>query len=109
MSTYIQVQTTVANETDALLIARQVVEKRLAGCVQISQCTSLYRWQDEVNQDKEYVCTMKSHSNLFGRLEAAVKQIHPYDEPEIIATPIIQGSATYFKWLAGELQNIDAK
>ncbi len=107
MSTYIQVQTTVANETDALAIARQVIEKRLAGCVQISQCTSLYRWQNEVNHDIEYLCTMKSHSNLFNRLQEVVKQIHPYDEPEIIATPIVQGSTTYLEWLAGELQDID--
>eukprot|EP00831_Metopus_contortus_P039476 TRINITY_DN30940_c0_g1_i1.p2 TRINITY_DN30940_c0_g1~~TRINITY_DN30940_c0_g1_i1.p2 ORF type:complete len:190 (-),score=7.69 TRINITY_DN30940_c0_g1_i1:268-837(-) len=107
VSTYIQVQTTVANETDALAIARHVVEKRLAGCVQISQCTSLYRWQDAISQDKEYLCTMKTHNTLFNRLEEAVKQIHPYEEPEIIATPIIQGSATYLKWLAGVLQDVD--
>lgn len=108
MSTYIQAQTTVANETDALVIARKVVEKRLAGCVQVSKCTSVYSWQDEVNQDEEYLCTMKSHSSLFNRLEEFLKQIHPYDEPEIIATPIILGSATYLEWLAGELQNVDA-
>lgn len=109
MSTYIQVQTTVANEKDALAIATEVVEKRLAGCVQISQCISLYRWEDKVNQDQEFLCTMKSHSKLFNRLEKVVKQIHPYDEPEIIATPILQGSATYLEWLAGELQNIDTE
>jgi periplasmic divalent cation tolerance protein len=51
---------------------------------------------------------MKSHSSLFNRLKETLKQIHPYDEPEIIATPIILGSATYLDWLAGELQNVDA-
>ena len=109
MSTYIQVQTTVADKKDALAIARKVVEERLAGCVQISQCHSLYRWQDEINQDKEYLCTMKSHSTLFSRLEEVVRQIHPYDEPEIIAIPIILGSETYLQWLAGELQGMDTE
>ncbi len=107
MSTYIQAQTTVANETDALVIAGQVVKKKLAGCVQISKCMSVYSWQGEIHQEEEYLCTMKSHSSLFNRLKETLKQIHPYDEPEIIATPIILGSATYLDWLAGELQNMD--
>lgn len=103
MSDYIQVQTTVANRSDALLIARKVVEMRLAGCVQITTCTSVYRWQSNIEQEDEYLCTMKSRSALFERLKTAITEIHPYEVPEIIATGISGGGEAYLSWLGKQL------
>ncbi|PIE60309.1 MAG: cytochrome C biogenesis protein CcdA [Desulfobulbus propionicus] len=103
MSDYIQVQTTVANRSDALGIARKVVAMRLAGCVQITACTSVYSWQGAVEQDDEYLCTMKSSKGVFDKLKTALKELHPYAVPEIIATPITGGGEAYLSWLGEQL------
>lgn len=103
-SPYIQIQTTLSNKEDAVRLAKEVVNLRLAACVQIQTCTSLYRWQGNVEQDEEYLLAMKSRKDLYPELEQCILNLHPYDEPEIIALPIITGSPTYIQWMNQELR-----
>jgi periplasmic divalent cation tolerance protein len=100
METYVQVITTAETQADAQTIASVVVEKRLAACAQvIGPITSTYWWQGKVETAKEWLCTIKSKAALYEELERAIQAIHSYEEPEIIATPIIKGSKSYLAWL----------
>lgn len=105
MTGYIQVLTTVEHKTDAEKIARNLVEGKLAACVQIlGPLTSYFHWQGKLDSAAEYLCVIKSREDLFAGLEAAIKSMHPYELPEIIATPIIKGSKDYLNWMASELR-----
>lgn len=104
MTTYVQVITTVAEKDQAQNIARSLLEKGLAACVQIDTCESMYRWQGEVEQDLEYRCTIKSKLNLYPEVEKTLANIHPYDVPEIIVVPIIEGGSSYLDWMENELK-----
>jgi len=103
MSNFIQVVTTTDSSETAEKIAAAVVDQRLAACVQISTCTSSYRWQGKIEQAKEFVCVMKSREDLYPRLEKAVRDVHNYEVPEILATEVKAGSGDYLAWLEKEL------
>ncbi len=105
MTDAIQIVTTTAQQADAQKIAAALVEQRLAACVQISgPITSTYRWQGAVESAQEWLCTIKTRRDLYDEVEQAIRQLHPYDQPEILATPIVAGSAGYLKWLDEEVQ-----
>ena len=105
MTDYIQVSTTAGSKEDAQKIARGVVEKRLAACAQImGPITSTYRWQGRTEEEEEWLCLMKSRSALYDQLDSAIKAVHPYEEPEIIALPIVSGSQGYLDWLKRETE-----
>lgn len=105
MTGYIQIITTTGTQADAQAIANVVVEKRLAGCVQIiGPITSTYWWQDEIETAEEWQCVIKSRQTLYEALEEAILQAHPYDVPEILATPLTGGYKEYLEWLGGELR-----
>ena len=107
MEKYIQVITTTAKKEDAEKIAASLVEKRLAACVQIvGPVHSTYRWEGKVEQAEEWQCLIKSRQDLFGALEQAIKAIHPYEVPEIIALTITAGSTAYLQWLRDEVKAI---
>jgi periplasmic divalent cation tolerance protein len=104
MTEFIQVLTTVENKADAEKIARNLVEKKLAACVQIiGPLTSYFQWQGKLDTAGEYLCLVKSRNDLFAKLEMAINGLHPYEVPEIIAVPIMKGSKDYLDWLAAEL------
>lgn len=105
MEEYIQVSTTTEKKEDAEKIARNLVEKRLAGCVQIlGPVTSAYWWKGNLESAKEWLCLIKSTKVLYPQVEEAIKALHPYETPEIIAVPIVAGSRDYLEWLKQELQ-----
>ena len=105
MTGYIQVMTTTEHKADAEKIAKILVEKRLAACVQIvGPLTSYFHWQDNLDTAREYLCLIKSRDDLFAELEDAIKSEHPYEVPEIIATPITKGGKDYLNWMAAELK-----
>lgn len=100
MSEAIQVTTTTATKEDAQRIAAALVERRLAACVQVGgPITSCYRWQGAIETAEEWLCTIKTTRAAYEQVERAIRQLHPYDEPEIIAVPIVAGSAGYLQWL----------
>lgn len=104
MNEYIQVITTAGREEEAAEIARMLVDKRLAGCVQVvGPITSTYRWQGRVETGQEWQCVAKTRRELYPRVEEAIRQAHSYQEPEILAVPVVAGSPTYLAWLDEEL------
>jgi periplasmic divalent cation tolerance protein len=105
MEQYIQVITTTANKKDAETIAASLVEERLAACVQIAgPVQSTYRWEGKIEQAEEWQCLIKSRHDLFPELEQAIKRLHPYAVPEIIALTMTAVSHDYEQWLQDELR-----
>lgn len=85
---------------DAERIARHLVERRVAACVNIlAGARSVYRWKDEVTADGESVLVIKSRRDLFPALHAELRKVHNYDVPELIALPVVEGAASYLAWL----------
>ena len=106
MKSYIQISTTTETKEQAQKIAQYLVETRLAACVQITgPITSIYRWKGKVENTKEWLCLIKTQDDLYDKVEAAIKKLHPYETPEIIAVPIVKGSKEYLRWLDKELGN----
>jgi periplasmic divalent cation tolerance protein len=104
MKSYIQISTTTATREDAQKIARYLVEQKLAACAQIlGPIESTYTWKSQIETANEWLCLIKTRENLFGKAEAAIKKLHPYETPEIIAVPIKQGSAQYLQWIEDSL------
>lgn len=102
---FIQVFTTVEKKEDAEKIANIALEKRLAGCVQIlGSIKSTYWWKGKIENADEYLCILKSKKSLYAELEKVIKDIHPYETPEIIAVSIVAGYEGYLKWLDEELE-----
>jgi periplasmic divalent cation tolerance protein len=98
------VLTTVARVEDAESIARELVERRLAACVNIlSPMTSVYRWQGEVTREAEHLLLMKTQTDRFEALRARLVEIHPYETPEVIALPVAAGHPAYLQWIAESL------
>ncbi|MCA9231147.1 MAG: divalent-cation tolerance protein CutA [Planctomycetales bacterium] len=104
MTTYIQITTTTASAAQAAEIAEKLVEQRLVACAQISgPVHSVYRWQGNVEKAEEWKCTAKTRTTLFAAAESAIRQLHTYECPEIIATPIAAGSEAYLEWMESQL------
>ncbi len=109
MTKNIQVFSSVERKEDAEAIARAVVEQRLAACVQIlGPMVSTYWWKGKIETAQEWLCLIKSHAGVYPALEAAIKAVHPYENPEIIATPIVAGSRAYLSWLADETSSAES-
>lgn len=105
MTDFIQIVTTVEMAADGERIATALLAARLAACVQIvGPITSHYWWQGKMEQASEYQCLIKSRRDLFGAVEAAIVALHPYQTPEILATPVVAGGAGYLAWLDAELR-----
>jgi periplasmic divalent cation tolerance protein len=106
MKSYIQISTTTETKEQAQKIARYLVEQKLAACVQITgPIESTYRWKDKVETSTEWLCLVKTREILFEKVEAAIKKLHSYETPEIIAIPIVRGSKEYLNWLHEQTKN----
>jgi periplasmic divalent cation tolerance protein len=103
MSGFIQVITAIDSEEGAQKIAHALVEQRLAACVHVAgPMTSTYWWQGKMEIEKEWTCAAKTRRELYRDVEKAIREVHPYAEPEIIALPIVAGSQSYLEWIATE-------
>lgn len=100
MSDPLVVLTTVESREQAETIARMLVERQLAGCVQIvGPIISVYRWQGAVETAGELLLLIKTRSSIYPDLERTLIDIHPYQTPEIIALPVEAGFQGYLSWL----------
>lgn len=103
MTDAVQVMTAVDSREAADRIARGLLEARLAACVQvIGPVRSRYWWKGAIEQAEEWVCLVKTRHGLYAEVERAIIAAHPYETPEVLAIPVIEGSATYLGWLAAE-------
>jgi periplasmic divalent cation tolerance protein len=106
MTEFIQITTTTGKRHDAEQIASELISRGLAACVQVSgPVVSTFRWQGQVETAEEWTCVIKTSRAQFGAIQAAFKKLHPYEVPELIATPIVDGSEAYLKWLGEQLSD----
>jgi periplasmic divalent cation tolerance protein len=85
----------------AMRIAEALVEKRLAACVNVlAGCTSVYRWQGDVEHAEEIPLLIKTRLARYPEVEATIRHMHPYELPEVIAVPLTQGLPEYLQWVA---------
>lgn len=97
------VLTTLPDPTTARQLARRLVDERLAACVNVLDgCTSIYRWQGAIEEASETVLVIKTQQALYPALETFLRQLHPYELPEIIALPIVKGLPEYLDWVRAE-------
>jgi periplasmic divalent cation tolerance protein len=105
MTDYVQVLTTAGSEEEAERICDALVEDRLAACVQVAgPVSSIYRWQGKVEREREWQCLAKTEARLYEEVEAAIRRVHSYDEPEILAIPVLAGSSGYLDWISANLR-----
>src|SRR5262245_19813442 len=103
MNETLLVLTNLPDREAALKLARALVERRLAACVNVlGPCTSIYRWKGAIEDAQEVPVLIKSRSALYEELEAAIGELHPHELPEIIAVPVVRGLAEYLAWVGEE-------
>lgn len=99
----VMVITSLPDRDSALRMAEFLVEKRLAACVSVlAACTSVYRWQGAIETAQEVPLLIKTRGALYPEIEAAIRETHPYELPEIIAVTVNQGLPGYLEWVAAE-------
>lgn len=105
----IVVTTTSDDETVLASIAEQLVEKKLAACVQISgPVTSYYRWQGKIESSQEWKCVIKASRHCYAKLETEILRIHNYDQPQLIAVEITEGLQSYLDWMDSNIDGLDS-
>ena len=99
----IVVLTNLPDQESARSLARRLVEGRLAACVNIgASVESIYHWHGQIETGNEVPMAIKTRRVLYSEVEAAIRQIHPYEMPEVVALPISDGSAAYLDWIRAE-------
>lgn len=104
MTDKIVVLSSCDSEEEAASLARHLVEKRLAACVNITPgARSFYHWQGAIEDSTEWLLVIKSRRDLFPALRAEIAKMHTYEVPELLALPVVAGSESYLEWLDREL------
>jgi periplasmic divalent cation tolerance protein len=99
-SGFVLLLTTAGSREDGEAIARALVKKRLAACVQVvGGVTSFYRWKGALERDEEALILIKTREGLTGEIEKQFESLHLYEVPELVTLPITSGSEGYLKWL----------
>ena len=97
---------TAANAEEASRIAEILIQKNLAACVQIlPEMQSVYRWKGEIERQSEILILAKTVQSKFSELETQVRAVHSYETPEIIASPLTDGSKPYLEWLSASVDS----
>ena len=103
MDDAIIVLTNLPDREAAVRLANELVAKKLAACVNVlSECTSVYRWKGAVENTREVPVLIKTRAARYAEIEAAIRGLHPYELPEIIAVPVLRGFDDYLQWVADE-------
>jgi periplasmic divalent cation tolerance protein len=105
MTDYIQVFTTTDTKENARHISRTLLDRNLAACAQIvGPVTSLFWWENRINEEEEWLVIIKTKRNLYEELERSIRKVHKYEIPEILAIPVVSGSKSYLDWLDQEVK-----
>ncbi|HLW75918.1 MAG TPA: divalent-cation tolerance protein CutA [Bryobacteraceae bacterium] len=95
---------TCETQEEALRVARVLIEKNLAACVNIVPgIRSVYRWKEQIEDAPEFLLVIKTRRDLVDALKAEIAKIHSYEIPELVALPILDGSTEYLAWIDREL------
>ncbi len=104
MHSIVIISTTFEHKNDGEKISKLLLEDRLIGCAQLSgPITSYYRWDGQITESTEFTLTLKTTVSLYEKVEARLKEIHPYELPEIIAQVVSLGSKEYQEWVGKEV------
>ncbi len=100
MTDKIVVLVTTHTLSEARKIARTLVEKQYAACVNLlPKVSSIYRWKDRIQRDTEILLVIKTRRHRFDALRQCVESMHSYETPEVIALPIVEGAVNYLNWI----------
>ncbi|MGD2145740.1 MAG: divalent-cation tolerance protein CutA [Anaerolineae bacterium] len=100
MNRHVVVLVTAPSREVGSRIAEALLEQGLAACVNLaSSVTSVYSWEGETRSDEEVLLVIKTRRAAFDELADAVRNVHPYEVPEIIALPVVAGSQDYLDWI----------
>lgn len=99
---YVMVMTTCANDEQATRIANALVEQKLAACVQASHITSTYRWKGAVETEPEIRLLIKAQGSDYEAIAALIAAMHSYENPEVVAIPVMAGAPLYLGWIDAE-------
>jgi periplasmic divalent cation tolerance protein len=100
--------TTAGSEEEARKIARALVERQLAACVNIvPEIISIYRWQGKVEEGDEWLLIVKTTQSAFAEVREAIAQLHSYDLPECISIAVEDGSADYLQWIGESVSLVE--
>jgi periplasmic divalent cation tolerance protein len=100
---FLQVQTTTDSRAEAIELGHAAVAARLAACAQVAgPIASTYWWEDSIERSEEWLILLKLPADRFDELADFLTERHSYDEPEIVATPIVAGSQAYLSWVEDE-------
>jgi periplasmic divalent cation tolerance protein len=101
MTDKVLVLTTTSNETEARKIAHELVDRKLAACVNIvPRVQSVYRWEGKVESAEEFLLLIKTTSTRTDELQAAVRELHSYELPEFVVIAMESGSEQYLNWIS---------
>jgi len=107
MNDNLLVITNLPDGPSAEKLARQLVEARAAACVnQLAPCISTYRWKNNIETATEVPLLIKTTQAAYPRLEKLIREVHPYELPEIIAVPLTAGLPAYMDWIAVETNSL---
>jgi periplasmic divalent cation tolerance protein len=105
-SKYIVIFSTARNAEEASRIAKKLVSDRLVACVNIIPgIQSIYRWNDEVQNEQEVLMVMKTEKSKYQDVESAIKSLHSYEVPEIISLSLENGFEGYLEWMENTLKS----
>ncbi len=99
---YSIVLATVPSKEVGVKLARELVDRRMAACVNILPATSVYRWEGKVREDEEHLMVIKTRRTYVDDIRDLFEEQHPYDLPEVIALEVEDGSANYLNWIRDE-------
>ncbi len=107
---FVAIYTTFENLNEARKVGRQLVKKKLTGCVNlIPNVNSIYRWEGKIEEATEIILWCKTQDFLIDKIQNIIQELHPYSLPAFVVYPIHSGSEEYLRWLSEETQplNID--
>jgi periplasmic divalent cation tolerance protein len=97
------VLTNLPDREAAIALARALVQRRLAACVNVlGACASVYRWKGDIEETAEVPVLIKTRASRYEELESAIRALHPYELPEVVAVPVVRGLPEYLDWVAEE-------
>ncbi|HID92594.1 MAG TPA: divalent-cation tolerance protein CutA [bacterium (Candidatus Stahlbacteria)] len=101
---YISVYTTLPDAEKAKEIAKTLVSERLCACANIFKVDSVYWWKGNVEEEAEYGIILKTKEDVYTKLEARIKELHPYEVPMIVTHRIDKGAESYLEWIDEEVR-----
>ncbi len=101
---YSIVMSTAPSRDVAMALSKALVDKRLAACINVVPCTSVYRWEGEIKEDDEHLMIIKTRRTYIDDIREVFEEQHPYHLPELVSLELEDGSASYLRWIRDETE-----